>query len=151
MFILKPQMPLGEYIHSSLRSSHLKSREQSPYSLFRPSESKCYLLLHPLSLPDASPLVKHRRSSSASCLYPCGSTLPEMKGLPSTSPLPCFSSTPTPPLSSSEKTLVGNLPQRPQTGNMPPHSVPALCIVVTLPKEMDLVLFIFVSPNAGDT
>lgn len=91
MFILKPQMPLGEDIHSCLRSSHLKPGEQSPYSFFRPSESKCCLLLHPRD----SQMPPHL-SNMGGPPKPHGPTLPEMKGLPSTSPLPCFPSVPTP-------------------------------------------------------
>lgn len=45
----KASNALGKYIHNSLRSSHLKSKEQSPHSFLSSLESKCYLLLFPLS------------------------------------------------------------------------------------------------------
>lgn len=139
------------WVHTgSLRSSHLKPREQSPYSSLRPSESKCYLLLHPLSLSDASPLVKHRRSSNASCLYFW--FYPTWNEGPSFHPSAlCFPTQPTPPPSSSEKTLVGSLPQCPQAGHLAPRSVLVQGIAVPLPDRIDLVLFIFVSPSAGET
>ena len=123
---------LSEYTHSRVRSSHQKSKEESPHSFWRPSEPKCCLLLCPLSPPSASPLPKHMRSFDASCFYACGSTLPEMKGLSSNSRLPCFLHTPAPPPRSSWKDTSGKpssaFPGR-EHGSIQGTSV---CITVTL-------------------
>lgn len=151
MLFLKPQMPVGKYIHNSLRSSHLKSKEQSPHSFLSSFESKCYLLLFPLSkcLPTSQtyevlPYV----------FIPVISSCLKWRAFLSNLLFPDSSNTPILPLRSSWRNNSGKPSQLLQAGDMaPPSSVLFVCMAVTLLLfiEMDSALFIFVSLSSGDT
>lgn len=120
-------MPLGEYIPSSLKSSHLKSGKQSPYSFLRPSRSNCCLLLHRLNLPKASPLVKQWGPPMPHAFLPVVPPCLKWRVFLPPHPFPESPHTKSPPPSSSEKTFLGNLPQCPQAGNIHPSPSPCAC------------------------
>lgn len=151
MFILKPPTPVGEHIHSSLRSSHLKSKEQSTHSFLRPSNPS------PVYFSNLCPfqtLPKQIRSLAACAFFPVAP--PCLKG-GACLPTALFPASATHQLylpDPAGKTILGSLPQfllasdqAPPAGELLVH----MTVTLLLLAKMDPLLFIFVSPSAGNT